>query len=93
MREIRKSASMSGDGKREHDAPGVQSTRARPRLYPRGEAKCLRRPVITSLHLLAVLNVLSEYASLIEWGASSGARFLLTRLSRTSPRHVVRKAG
>jgi len=39
MREIRKSASMSGDGKRDHDVPGVQSTRARPRLYPRGEAK------------------------------------------------------
>ena len=34
MREIRTSGSMSGDGKRDHDAPGVQSTRARPRLYP-----------------------------------------------------------
>ncbi len=33
MREIRTSGSMSGDGKRDHDAPGVQSTRARPRLY------------------------------------------------------------
>ena len=43
MREIRKSASMSGDGKRDHDAPGVQRTRARSRLYPRGEAKCLIR--------------------------------------------------
>ncbi len=39
MREIRTSGSMSGDGKRDHDAPGVQSTRARPRLYPGGE-KC-----------------------------------------------------
>ncbi len=35
MREIRTSGSMSGDGKRDHDAPGVQSTRARPRLYRR----------------------------------------------------------
>ena len=34
MREIRTSGSMSGDGKRDQDAPGVQSTRARPRLYP-----------------------------------------------------------
>ena len=42
MREIRTSGSMSGDGKRDHDASGVKSTRARPRLYPRGEAKCVR---------------------------------------------------
>ena len=35
MREIRTSGSMSGDGKRDQYAPGVQSTRARPRLYPR----------------------------------------------------------
>ena len=34
---IGQSGSMSGDGKRDHDAPGVQSTRARPRLYPNGE--------------------------------------------------------
>ena len=33
MREIRTSGSMSGDGKRDQYAPGVQSTRARPRLY------------------------------------------------------------
>ncbi len=50
------------------------------------------RPAITSLRLLAVLNVLSEYASLIQWGSSSGARLVLTCLSRTSPRHLVRKA-
>ncbi len=42
MREIRKSGSMSGDGKRDQDAPGVRSTRARPRLYPPGEAQCVR---------------------------------------------------
>ena len=35
MREIRTSGSMSGDGKRDQYAPGVQSTRARPRLYPK----------------------------------------------------------
>ena len=51
------------------------------------------KPAITSLRLLAVLNVLSEYASLIKWGSSSGARLVLTRLSRTSSRHVVRRAG
>ncbi len=34
-----------------------------------------------------------EYASLIKWGSSSGARLVLTGLSRTSPRHAVRKAG
>ena len=39
MREIRTSGSMSGAGKRDHGAPGVQSTRARPRLYPNGEAR------------------------------------------------------
>ena len=42
MREIRKSASMSEDGKRDHDAPGIQRTRARSRLCPRGEAECVR---------------------------------------------------
>ncbi len=42
MREIRTSGSMSGDGKRDQDAPGVQSTRARPRLYPRGQANGVR---------------------------------------------------
>ena len=43
MREIRTSGSMSGDEKRDQYACGVQSTRARPRLYPRGEAKCMRK--------------------------------------------------
>ncbi len=56
-----------------------------------GEAR--NRPAITSLRLLAVLNVLSEYASLIQWGSSSGARLVLTGLSRTSSRHVVRNTG
>ena len=51
------------------------------------------RPAITSLRLLAVLTVLPEYASLIKWESSSGARLLLTGLSRTSPRHAMRKAG
>ena len=39
MREIRTSGSMSGDGKRDQYACGVQSTRARPRLYPRGRKR------------------------------------------------------
>ena len=43
VREIRKSGSMSGDGKRDHDAPGVQSTRACPRLCPRGEVVRIMR--------------------------------------------------
>ena len=51
------------------------------------------RPAITSLRLLAVMTVLFKYASLIKWGSSSGARLVLTRLLRTSPRHAVRKAG
>ena len=42
---------------------------------------------MTALRLLAVLNVLFKYAS-----APSGARLVLTGFSRTSPRHVVRKA-
>ncbi len=45
---------------------------------------------ITSLRLLALLNVLSQYASLVKWGSSSGARLLLTGLSGTSPRHAGR---
>ena len=45
------------------------------------------RPAITALRLLAVLNVLSRS------GAERVARLVLTALSRTSPRHVVRKAG
>ena len=50
-------------------------------------------PAITLLRLLAVLNVPPEYASLINWGSSSGARLVLTGLSRTSSRLVVRNAG
>jgi len=50
-------------------------------------------PAITSLRLLAVLNVLREYASLIKWGSSSGARLVLTGLSCTLPRHPMRNAG
>ena len=42
MREIRTSGSMSGDGKRDQNAPGVQNTSAFPRLYRRGAAKCVR---------------------------------------------------
>ena len=51
------------------------------------------RPGITSLRLLAVLNVLSEYASLIKWGSSSGARLVLTGLSMCLARQPVRNAG
>ena len=43
MREIRTSGSMSGDGKGDQYACGVQSTRARPRLYPadgKSRGKC-----------------------------------------------------
>jgi hypothetical protein len=48
---------------------------------------------MTSLRLLAVLNVLSEYASLLKLGLSSGARLVLTGLSLPSPLHPGRKAG
>ena len=53
MREIRTSGSMSGDGKRDHDASGVKSTRARPRLYPGVEAKCMRGPSVRGAGRLA----------------------------------------
>ena len=43
----------------------------------------------TSLRLLAVLNVLLKYAC----AAASGSRLVLTALSPTSPRRVVRNAG
>ncbi len=63
-------------------APVLDSTRL--------TAEARDRPAITSLRLLAVLTVLSKYASLIQWGSSSGARLALTGLSRTSPRHAGR---
>ncbi len=63
------------------------------RISHRLTVEARERPAITSLRLLAVLTVLSKYASLSKWGSSSGARLVLTGLSRTSPRHVVRKAG
>ena len=43
---------------------------------------------MTSLRLLAVLNVRFKNAC-----APSGSRLVLTSLSPTSPRHVVRNAG
>jgi len=39
---------------------------------------------MTSLRLLAVLNRLREYESLLKLGSSSGARLVLTGLARTS---------
>ena len=62
MREIRTSGSMSGDGKRDHDASGVKSTRARPRLYPRGEAKCVRGLSVRGTGRLARGGVLEQYS-------------------------------
>ena len=53
MREIRTSGSMSGDGKRDQYASGVESTRARPRLYPGVEAKCTRGPSVRGARRLA----------------------------------------
>ena len=61
MREIRTSGSMSGDGKRDHDASGVKSTRARPRLYPGGEAKCVRGLSVRGTGRLARGGVLEQY--------------------------------
>ena len=52
------------------------------------------RPAITALRLLAVLNVLFKYAPHYSRNAApSGTRLVLTGLSRTSPRHLVRKAA
>ncbi len=83
MREIRKSGSMSGDGKRDHDAPGVQSTRARPRLYPPdGRSTREARHYFVALARRAHRGV--KYASLIEGGSLSGARLVLAGLSRAS---------
>ena len=48
MREIRTSGSMSGDGKRDQYACGVQSTRARPRLYPRLAVDEAKGPAATA---------------------------------------------
>ena len=52
------------------------------------------RSVITTVRLLTVLNVPVNYARIIqEMRRRRGARLVLTGLSRTSPRHLVRKAG
>ena len=51
-------------------------------------AEARNRPAITSLRLLAVLNVPSKYARIIQ-----EMRRRAARLSRTSPRHVLRNAG
>ena len=52
------------------------------------------RPAITALRLLAVLNVTVQvHPHYSRNAAPSGARLVLTGPSRTSPRHVVRKAG
>ena len=48
MREIRTSGSMSGDGKRDQYACGVQSTRARPRLYPATAVDEAKGPAATA---------------------------------------------
>ena len=51
------------------------------------------RPAITALRLLAVLNVGVQVRPHYSRNAApSGARLVLTGFSRTSPRHVVRKA-
>jgi hypothetical protein len=53
---------------------------------PSGGPPFLRlSPAIPWLRLLAVLNVLPQYASLIKWGSSSGMRLVLTGLSCTWP--------
>ena len=79
MREIRTSGSMSGDGKRDHDAPGVQSTRARPRLYPRGEAKCVRGPSVRGARRLTSGGVLDSTLS-----TASKRNEVMAGLSRAS---------
>ena len=63
------------------------------RISHRLTGQAHERPAITSLRLLAVLNGLSEYASLIQLGSSSGTRLVLTGLSCTLPRHPMRNAG
>ena len=55
--------------------------------HPTAEARGMT--AMTSLRLLAVLDVLFKYTC----GAPSGSRLVLTALSRTSPRHVVKNAG
>ncbi|MDE0167815.1 MAG: hypothetical protein OXH92_15360 [Bryobacterales bacterium] len=47
---------------------------------------------MTSLRLLAVLNVLFKYAC-ARLFPPPGSRRVLTALSRTSPRHMVRDTG
>ncbi|MDE0166399.1 MAG: hypothetical protein OXL36_15000 [Bryobacterales bacterium] len=47
---------------------------------------------MTSLRLLAVLDVLFKYAC-ARLFPPPDSRLVLTALSRTSPRHVVRNAG
>ncbi len=51
------------------------------------------RPATTVLRLLAVLNVLFKYARIIQEMRRRASRLVRTGLSRTSSRHVARKAG
>ena len=51
------------------------------------------KTAMTSLRLLAVLNVPSSTPQHEKPGAPSGSRLVLPAFSRTSPRHVRRNAG
>ncbi len=51
------------------------------------------KTAMTSLRLLAVLNVPSSTPQFDSSRAPSGSRLVLTAFSRTSPPHVVRNAG
>ena len=88
MREIRTSGSMSGDGKRDQHAAGVQSTRPRPRLYPGGEAKCVRGPSVRGARRLTSGGVLDRTLS-----TASKRNEVIGGLIACFDRQVVRKAA
>ena len=50
-------------------------------------------PAVTSVRLLAVLNVGFKYARIVQETGCRAARLVLTGLSHTWPRHLVRKGG
>ena len=73
---------------------GRQRSTALARISHHLTVKARHQPATTALRLLTVLNVGFKVRSHSSESESlSGARLVLTGLSRTSPRHVVRNAG
>ena len=72
---------------------GKEVIRALTRISHQLTVEARDRPAITSLRLLTVLNVLFKYARIVQKRRAERRAPCTDGLSRTSPRHLVRKAG